>query len=332
MRYTPINTKFVTPEQIDEASKVDLLTYLETCEPDNLVKITDGIYCTREHDSLKISNGKWMWWSQGFGGFTALQYLMKVEEKSLPEAVSLILGDANLNRHTMKKMAEPLQPKVLNLPKAADNNKRLYAYLIKERGIDPEIVKYFVNHNFIYESLQHHNAVFIGYDNDNMPKYACWRGLNRKRFMGDCSGSSKEYSFRYIGDKDNTTIHIFECAIDLLSYATLLKDMDVDWTKFNLISLAGVYQSKKNIANSKLPIAIQMYLDEHKYTSNIYLHLDNDKAGRGATTIFKTKLGSVYKVIDNPVPLGKDVNDFLLIQKGIIKPFKYKERSVEYAR
>ena len=30
------------------------------------------MYCTAEHDSLKISNGKWYWWSRGFGGYSAL--------------------------------------------------------------------------------------------------------------------------------------------------------------------------------------------------------------------------------------------------------------------
>lgn len=332
MRYAPRTAKFVTQEQIEEAKKMDLQTYLENYEPYELVKIKEGIYCTREHDSLKISNGKWMWWSRGFGGHNALSYLMYVKNMSLPQAVSSILGNVATSPPRRKPKQQPLLPKVLNLPQAADDNKQLYDYLIKDRCIDPAIVKYFVEHKYIYESLPYHNAVFVGYDSNGTPKNACWRGLNRKRFMGDCDGSSKEYSFRHIGNKNDDTIHIFESAIDLLSYATLLKDNGVDWSKFNFISLAGVYQPKKNIADSKLPIAIQLYLEENKSTSTIYLHLDNDIAGRGASSIFKTKLNSNYKVIDKPVPFGKDVNDFLLIQKGYVKPFKYRERKNDYAR
>lgn len=30
-------------------------------KPDELVKISSRVYSTRTHDSLKISNGKWMW-------------------------------------------------------------------------------------------------------------------------------------------------------------------------------------------------------------------------------------------------------------------------------
>ena len=50
---------FIPPETIEKARQVDLLTYLQACEPNELVHISGNHYCTREHDSLKISNGKW---------------------------------------------------------------------------------------------------------------------------------------------------------------------------------------------------------------------------------------------------------------------------------
>ena len=34
----------------------------------NLVHVGGSTYCTREHDSLKISNGKWNWFSRKIGG------------------------------------------------------------------------------------------------------------------------------------------------------------------------------------------------------------------------------------------------------------------------
>ena len=49
---------FIPPETIEKARQVDLLTYLRACEPDELVHISGDHYCIREHDSLKISNGK----------------------------------------------------------------------------------------------------------------------------------------------------------------------------------------------------------------------------------------------------------------------------------
>lgn len=71
---------YVTREMIDRAKKMDLLTYLQTYEPQELVHFGGNTYCTREHDSLKISNGKWCWFSRGIGGKTALDYLIKVKE------------------------------------------------------------------------------------------------------------------------------------------------------------------------------------------------------------------------------------------------------------
>jgi len=71
---------YVSPEDIQRAKEMDLLTYLQNYEPEELVHISWETYCTREHDSLKISNGKWHWFSRGFGGKTALDYLIKVRD------------------------------------------------------------------------------------------------------------------------------------------------------------------------------------------------------------------------------------------------------------
>jgi hypothetical protein len=69
---------YVTPEQIERAKQMDLLTYLQHYEPQELVRFSGNVYTTRTHDSLKISNGKWYWWSRNIGGRSALDYLIKV--------------------------------------------------------------------------------------------------------------------------------------------------------------------------------------------------------------------------------------------------------------
>ena len=51
----------VSPEEIEKARSVDLLSYLRECDPAELVHVSGSTYCTRSHDSLKISNGAWMW-------------------------------------------------------------------------------------------------------------------------------------------------------------------------------------------------------------------------------------------------------------------------------
>ena len=75
---TDIHVQF-DPAVIEQARQIDLLSYLQRYEPSNLKRVAGNVYCTREHDSLKISNGKWYWWSRGIGGYSALDYLMKVQ-------------------------------------------------------------------------------------------------------------------------------------------------------------------------------------------------------------------------------------------------------------
>ena len=81
------------PAVIEQARQIDLLSYLQRYEPSNLKRVAGNVYCTREHDSLKISNGKWYWWSRGIGGYSALDYLMKVRELGFVEAVQTLTGD-----------------------------------------------------------------------------------------------------------------------------------------------------------------------------------------------------------------------------------------------
>ena len=80
------------PAVIEQARQMDLLSYLQRYEPSNIKRVAGNVYCTKEHDSLKISNGKWYWWSRGFGGVSALDYLIKVREYSFVEAVEMLTG------------------------------------------------------------------------------------------------------------------------------------------------------------------------------------------------------------------------------------------------
>ena len=46
--------RYVTPNVVEQARKVDLLSYLQATAPNELVRCGAEEYCTREHDSLKI--------------------------------------------------------------------------------------------------------------------------------------------------------------------------------------------------------------------------------------------------------------------------------------
>ena len=198
----------------------------------------------------------------------------------------------------------------LILPEKNDNNNIAISYL-KSRGIDEEIIQKCIDKGFIYEQKDKHNVVFLGLDSKNNPRYAGLRGTNKTRFMQDASGSDKEFSFRLLSKNNNSSIHVFESAIDLLSYATLLKMSNKDWENENLLALAGVYQPAKDIEESKIPIALKSFLNKINI-KDIYLHFDSDQAGKMATKSLKNQLEKRYNVYDFTPYIGKDYNDFLI--------------------
>ena len=107
---------YIPPSVMQEVKRMDLLTYLKNYEPYELVHFSGNTYTTRTHDSLKISNGKWMWWSRGIGGRSALDYLIKVKEYSFLEAVELLAGQANIQPPLSVSENIPMEKHLL-LPK-----------------------------------------------------------------------------------------------------------------------------------------------------------------------------------------------------------------------
>ena len=230
----------IDPDVLERVRQIDLLSYLREFEPSNLVKVkgTSNVYCTAEHDSLKISNGKWYWWSRGFGGYSALDYLIKVKEYDFVEAVEILTGQ------TMADWKPPPapkkdEPKVLLLPPKNKDCNRVIQYLFG-RGIDYQLIQECIADGTLYESADYHNAVFIGKDESGTPKYAALRSTLGSTFKQDASGSDKRYSFRLLAREPTDTVHLFEAAIDLLSYATYLKCEDKDCKSESLLSLSGV--------------------------------------------------------------------------------------------
>lgn len=313
---------YIAPDVILKIKDIDLLSYLQKHCPQELVRVGNGVYSTREHDSLKISNGKWMWWSRGIGGRNALDYLIKVQEMSFIEAVYHLLDDQDLRVHAVKQAQKESQRSLL-LPEKSASTRIVYDYL-KGRDIDEEIIKYCLDQGIIFESLPYHNVVFVGFDEEQKPAFGAYRATSDKRIMGDCSGSKKEYSFRIVNENIKE-LHVFESPIDLLSYATLLKMEGKDWTAYNYLSLSGVYAPKIEGRSIRIPKVLQKLFVAHPEIKIIHLHLDNDLAGIKATIALKEALKD-YEVIDEKPPQGKDVNDFLFLKSNYLKS---KERSFE---
>lgn len=125
--------RYIAAEDVAKAKEMDLLTYLRNYEPQELVHVSGNTYCTREHDSLRISNGKWCWFSQGIGGRSALDYLIKVKGIPFTQAAEIILGREAEKPPVFYHQKERRSTELL-MPELSETTDRVEKYL-QGRGI-----------------------------------------------------------------------------------------------------------------------------------------------------------------------------------------------------
>ena len=208
------------------------------------------------------------------------------------------------------------ESKTLLLPERNDNTNTVIRYL-KSRGIHDVIIRYCLENNLLFESRKCHSAVFLGYDRNGIARYGNVRGTVGN-YKGELSGSDKHYSFSIPGRSN--TLHVFESAIDALSYATLELFEGRNWREDHLLSLAGVFVTKRE---NVVPVALSRYLEDYPEIQILRLHLDNDAIGRGAAAGIIGGLQDRYQIVDEPPAMGKDVNDQLKMRVGLKRKEEY---------
>ncbi len=299
------NVNSVTKEQIEKAKAWDLLSYLQAHAPHELKRCGPHEYCTRTHDSLKISHGKWCWNSRGIGGRTALDYLIKVQGMDFVGAVEVLCGS---RAPPPQERPAPQPPKSFKLPEASRFPAAILSYL-QGRGIHPDLIMECIKAGALYESRRYHNCVFVGRDLKGNPRFACLRGT-RDNFKLDVEGSDKRYNFSLLAaDPKCPRLAVAESPVDALSLATLVKLSGGEWRDSHYLSLGGT-----------APRAMLQFLHDHPHVTQVSLCLDNDKAGMlgmgrleqaiREDPVLSQRMKLVYP---NPPPTehGKDYNEFL---------------------
>ena len=309
--------KRFTEEELARANSVDLLAYVRS--RGYAVKRMGRQHCLAEHDSLVIEGNKWYWFSQRTGGKT-IDFLVKYEKIPFVEAVHTLLGDA------VQKMTGPMKraersaanadkPRKLMLLPVAERNDEAIAYL-QGRGIPMELIQRCIDEIRLYqadtywrrkedgsyEELPGKQVVFVGYDADYTPRYACSRSLQGSG-KHEAYGSDKSYAFALPApEPECKVIWVFESAIDALSHAALCKQGGNPWPAHRL-SLGGLS-----------PLALERYLAEHPAIRYVNLGLDNDEQGRRAAQAITASLAGRYIAFHHPPRHGKDYNDELVFQ------------------
>ena len=192
--------KRVAPAEIEAAKKMDLLSYMQCYEPEELVRVGPHDCKTKTHGSLCISdNAFWNWTSRGFGGRTALKYLTEVKLLPFPEAVRLLnegrLVESSFQHVSAALPEQPAEPRKLHLPKKDAQPAAMLAYL-RKRAISEGILQDCMEQGILYQSTRKGNAncVFVGLDEGGTPRAACVRGCTG-HFLGEVTGSQKKFPF-----------------------------------------------------------------------------------------------------------------------------------------
>lgn len=300
---------WIPTETADKAKSIGLLQYFRQSRASELKRVGND-YCTKAHDSLKMSeNGKWNWFSQGVGGKNAIDYLVKIEGMSFQEAVLEVLEATPTEYSSVieNQQAKPLE-KHFVMPEKDDDFRIARNYLL-ERGIDPEVIDFFYKRGDIYQEKRYKSVCFIGRDEKGVPRLANLRGT-KGSFKNTSTESDRRYAFSYFSSTSKG-LHITEAPIDMLSYCTIAKLNGYDFRNFNYMSMSGIYAAKSNLEDSKVPVCLEEFFRVHPDVKTIYVHFDNDSAGILAGKALKVILPEKEVVFQYPPLNYKDVNEFL---------------------
>ena len=262
-------------------------------------------------ETLKPSGTEWEWLCRGqkvtirgnlwyhqyeqVGG-DAVSFVRKFLGMSYVDAVEYLLqyNDEPLPERSRK------EKKAFVLPPAYENMNRVFAYLVKQRGISRDVVYAFAHRKMLYESAGHHNVVFVGYDMDGDPHHAHKRSTAKEgTYKCNVSGSQPEYSFHWIGPSDR--LYLFEAPIDLLSYICLHPE---GWQRHNYAASCSVSDR----------VVFQL-LQDNPAIRQVFICFDSDEPGQAAAQRISDRLfihGIKSEIL---VPTHKDWNEDLLRRK-----------------
>ena len=220
--------------------------------------------------------------------------------------VEAVLALCEESPHYIPSPSQPEPKKEFTLPPAAENNRRVFAYLLK-RGISRAVVEACVRAEILYESADYHNAVFVGKDENGVPQYAFLRGTytKGKPFKMEVPGSDKRFCFRLPPKGESRRVAVYEAAIETLAHLTLEGRAD-KWR----LSLGGIYapeEGKPVRRERKNPLALDAFLERHPEIEEIEICLNNDFAGRWAAAHIEVSYQNRYRIRKHlPDPEGHD--------------------------
>lgn len=285
-----------TESQISSANHVDLAAFLLS----HGEKLSHrGNQYLWEKNQVWIHGHEWYSHYESKGGH-AVSFVMRYFGLSFQNAVEELTGDSAISG-VQQDMVIAKEMKSFVLPQRSETTNRLLCYLTKERFIAREVVEYFIKAQTLYENAKYHNCVFVGLDEDGVPRHCHIRSTtgNYKRTE---SGSQAEYSFHHNGESE--WLFVFEAPIDMLAFMTLHRK---DWDKHSYVALCSVSER-----------ALLHRLNVNPNLRKVVLCLDNDNAGISACErikgILENKCYSDVRILRS---VNKDWDEDVKAQNGV---------------
>jgi len=259
---------YFSDEQKLRASSVDLVEFLRH-QGEKLIRSGPEYRLTSDH-SITVRGNEWYDHAAEQGG-GPISFVQAFYGLSYPEAVTRLLGGEHGTVYAAAPKQKETPKKEFALPPANRDMRRVYAYLLKRRFLDRDVVNSFVRAGLLYESCEkfngreYHNAVFVGKDENGSARHAHKRSVNDigKTFRINVEGSDPRCSFHHTGTSDR--LYVFEAPIDLMSFLTRYPR---GWQEHSFVSLCGTSEH-----------AMLWMLEQNQNIQSVCLCLDHDEAG-----------------------------------------------------
>lgn len=134
---------------------MDLLTYLKNYEPYELVHFSGNTYTTRTHDSLKISNGKWM-------GSPCVRYVVEKEIKKALKRMREKEGVLAVQENREPREIRDFHPHSL---------RHTFATRCFEKKMEPKVVQRLMGHSSISITLNIYTHVLDNIMEEEIKKF-----------------------------------------------------------------------------------------------------------------------------------------------------------------
>lgn len=234
------------------------------------------------------------------GGHGCIDFCRKVMEMDFKTAVREITGEGERTKTFVPKETNE-EKKIFSLPQSAENAKRVFAYLINQRGISADIISELMKQRLLFQD-KNGNAIFVHRDKDGKAIGADVQGtLSEKRYKGVVPGSGGTFTYQKGTTYDK--VFLFEAPIDLISYVQMHPEVN----NACFVSMGGLK-----------PQLISEYLNNDKL--RIISCVDNDVAGQN----FNNKI--LYEKMSKKIELCSPEEKKITVDDRVIR---YSEATIQ---